>query len=136
MASSSSHRPLLPPSQGGSDDADSGNECPFHFPAIADRTTSASSAASASGANASPNYTSFNDLTKQTIELTEPYKDRGGLNPRRKRWKYGFDRVFSPQNGQDDVWAAAEPLVQSAIDGKHVAMFAYGQTGSGMCVDD
>lgn len=113
-------------------------ECPFHFPSVTDRKTSqlsneggSSGGTTATAAKSSPNYTSFNDLTKQTIELTEPYKDRGGLNPRRKKWKYGFDRVFNPVNGQADVWEAAEPLVQSCVDGFHVCMFAYGQTSSG-----
>ena len=76
-------------------------EC-FNFPSITDRKTAAAS--SSSSAKSSPNYTSFNDLTKQTIELTEPYKDRGGLTPRRKKWKYGFDAVFNPEHGQGDVW--------------------------------
>ncbi|EED87058.1 predicted protein [Thalassiosira pseudonana CCMP1335] len=71
------------------------------------------------------------DLTKQTIELTEPYKDRGGLNPRQKKYRFGFDRVYNPTNDQEDVWEGAQPLVQSAIDGFDVCMFAYGQTGSG-----
>jgi kinesin family protein C1 len=83
------------------------------------------------GVTKSPNYTSFSDLSKQTIELTEPQRDRGGLNPRRKKWKYGFDKVFNPVNDQADVWEGAEPLVQSAVDGHKVCMFAYGQTSSG-----
>jgi len=123
--SASSSRSLTNQSQGGGD-----VECPFHFPSITDRKTSSPSSLGGD-AKSSPNYTSFNDLTKQTIELTEPYKDRGGLNPRRKKWKYGFDRVFNPENGQEDVWEGAEPLVQSCVDGKHVCMFAYGQTSSG-----
>ncbi|KAL3798173.1 hypothetical protein HJC23_005734 [Cyclotella cryptica] len=96
---------------------------PFHFPAItADRS---------SNGRAPNGLTSYSDLTKQTIEITEPYRDRGGLNPRQKKWKYGFDRVYNPTNTQDDIWEGASPLVQSCIDGFHVCMFAYGQTGSG-----
>jgi hypothetical protein len=123
--SASSSRPA---SRGywGEDAAD--NECPFHFPSLTDRDSAKSN--NSSSAKSSPNYTSFNDLTKQTLELTEPYKDRGGLNPRRKKWKYGFDRVFHQGNGQDDVWEAAEPLVHSCVDGFHVCMFAYGQVRS------
>jgi kinesin family protein C1 len=71
------------------------------------------------------------DLTKNLLEVTEPFKDRGGLSDRRKQWKFGFDGVFNPNHGQDDIWEAAEPLVQSAIDGYNVTIFAYGQTGSG-----
>jgi hypothetical protein len=38
------------------------------------------------------------DLTKQVIMATEPFKDRGGIKPRRKTWKSGFDNVvFSPE---------------------------------------
>jgi len=71
------------------------------------------------------------DVTKNLIVATEPYKDRGGLSERRKKWKFGFDTVFSPEHGQEDVWEATEPLVQSAVDGYNVTIFAYGQTGSG-----
>ena len=70
-------------------------ECPFHFPSITDRKTTSllGNTGSDGGSKSSPNYTSFDDLTKQTIELTEPYKDRGGLNPRRKKWKFGECRM-------------------------------------------
>ena len=71
------------------------------------------------------------DITKNIIEVTEPYKDRGGLSDRRKHWRFGFDRVFHPEHSQQDIWEATEPLVQSAIDGYNVTIFAYGQTGSG-----
>ncbi|GMI11050.1 hypothetical protein TrVE_jg3315 [Triparma verrucosa] len=71
------------------------------------------------------------DSTKRLLEMQEPWKDRGGLNPRRKQWRFGFDSVFSPEDDQLAVWEAAEPLVQSAIDGSNVCFFAYGQTGSG-----
>lgn len=65
------------------------------------------------------------------VEVIEPSKDRGGLKERRRKWNFSFDRVFSNDHGQQDVWDAAEPLVQSVIDGFDVTMFAYGQTGSG-----
>mmetsp|Transcript_21474 Transcript_21474/g.44934 ORF Transcript_21474/g.44934 Transcript_21474/m.44934 type:complete len:1284 (+) Transcript_21474:207-4058(+) len=127
MLPSSSHRSMPSPQKNGN----MAVECPFNFPSTTDRNTTHPPSSSSHPSAASRNYTSFNDLTKQTIELTEPYKDRGGLNPRRKKWKYGFDRVFHQDHGQDDVWEGAQPLVQSCIDGFHVCMFAYGQTGSG-----
>ena len=71
------------------------------------------------------------DPTKNVLEVTEPYKDRGGLSERRKKWTFGFDHIFDPSHGQEDIWEATEPLVQSAIDGFNVTVFAYGQTGSG-----
>jgi kinesin family protein C1 len=90
---------------------------PFTFPSItADRSS-----------NNKNGHTSYSDITKQTLEIQEPYKDRGGLNPRQKKWKYGFDRVFNPNDSQVDVWEGACPLVQSCLDGFNVCMFAYGQ---------
>jgi kinesin family protein C1 len=71
------------------------------------------------------------DPTKNILEVKEPYKDRGGLTDRRKKWTFGFDHIFDPSHGQEDIWEATEPLVQSAIDGFNVTVFAYGQTGSG-----
>jgi kinesin family protein C1 len=71
------------------------------------------------------------DPTKNILEVTEPYKDRGGLSDRKKKWTFGFDHIFDPSHGQDDIWNATEPLVQSAIDGFNVCVLAYGQTGSG-----
>jgi kinesin family protein C1 len=99
---------------------DNPSEEPFRYPGIYDRGDK--KAASSHGAD---------DLTKNIIEVTEPHKDRGGLSDRRKKWRFGFDNVFSPDHGQDDVWEATEPLVQSAVDGYDVTIFAYGQTGSG-----
>jgi kinesin family member C1 len=98
-------------------------ESPFHFPGAFDRDASSKSETTSSS--------SADDLTKNLLEVTEPIKDRGGLSDRRKKWKFGFDHVFSPKQGQVDIWEATEPLVQSAIDGYNVCIFAYGQTGSG-----
>ena len=67
------------------------------------------------------------------VEVTAPYKYRGGLNDRRQQWKFGFDRVFTPTHTQNDIWDATDPLIQCAVDGYHVTLFAYGQTGSGVC---
>jgi len=97
-------------------------ENPFHFPGLYDRASPSAPELSSGSAD---------DLTKNLIEVTEPYKDRGGLKNRRKKWRFGFDHVFAPNQGQEEVWEATEPLVQSAIDGYNVCIFAYGQTGSG-----
>lgn len=75
---------------------------------------------------------SGDDLTKNLIVVTEPYKHRGGLKERRKQWRFGFDSVFSPAQGQEEIWEATEPLIQCAVDGFNVTVFAYGQTGSGV----
>jgi chromosome segregation ATPase len=123
-------RPHLPgegsysePALGGGNDSKKRSRpednCPFLFPGVYDRETKAGRSVGS------------DDATKNVIVATEPLKDRGGLSDRRKTWKFGFDNVFSPNHGQDDVWEATMPLVQSAVDGYNVTIFAYGQTGSG-----
>lgn len=44
---------------------------------------------------------------------------------------FKFDRVFSPQDDQSDVFADTAPVVVSVLDGYNVCIFAYGQTGTG-----
>uniref|UniRef100_A0A8C6PFK4 Kinesin-like protein n=3 Tax=Nothobranchius furzeri TaxID=105023 RepID=A0A8C6PFK4_NOTFU len=42
-----------------------------------------------------------------------------------------FDRVFSAEASQEDLFQDTNRLIQSVIDGYNVCIFAYGQTGSG-----
>lgn len=44
---------------------------------------------------------------------------------------FKFDRVYTPKDGQVDVFADASPMVVSVLDGYNVCIFAYGQTGTG-----
>ena len=45
---------------------------------------------------------------------------------------FAFDSVFGPEATQKDVYArAAQPVVQSFLDGYNGTVFAYGQTGTG-----
>lgn len=45
---------------------------------------------------------------------------------------YGFDHVFGPEAGSEDVHAAVgRPLVHAALAGVHATLFAFGQTGGG-----
>lgn len=45
--------------------------------------------------------------------------------------QFEFDRVFSSESTQEEVFDQVAPLVTSVLDGYDVCLFAYGQTGSG-----
>ncbi|KAL6543204.1 Kinesin-like protein KIN-14C [Orobanche hederae] len=48
-----------------------------------------------------------------------------------QKHSFTFDKVFMPDDSQEDVFIEISQLVQSALDGYKVCIFAYGQTGSG-----
>ncbi|EFO63316.1 Kinesin-14 [Giardia lamblia P15] len=58
-------------------------------------------------------------------------KSLDGMKVRRAEHSYEFDRVYSMDATQQDVWNDVSELVQSALDGFRVCIFAYGQTASG-----
>lgn len=43
------------------------------------------------------------------------------------RKKFSFDRVFTPESTQPEVFTDVQPMVVSAMDGYNVCIFAYGQ---------
>ncbi|KAF3851088.1 hypothetical protein F7725_012860 [Dissostichus mawsoni] len=45
--------------------------------------------------------------------------------------EFQFDKVFTAEASQEDLFQDTNRLIQSAIDGYNVCIFAYGQTGSG-----
>eukprot|EP01138_Halocafeteria_seosinensis_P002671 gb/GECG01002731.1/.p1 GENE.gb/GECG01002731.1/~~gb/GECG01002731.1/.p1 ORF type:complete len:758 (+),score=125.32 gb/GECG01002731.1/:1-2274(+) len=48
-----------------------------------------------------------------------------------KAWPFDFNRVFTPQNDQQDVFHEVCPVVESCLSGYRACLFAYGQTGAG-----
>lgn len=48
-----------------------------------------------------------------------------------KKNSFAFDRIFTPDSVNEDVFGEISQLVQSALDGYNVCIFCYGQTGSG-----
>jgi kinesin family protein C2/C3 len=57
-------------------------------------------------------------------------EDTQGMGKVEER-QFQYNRVFPPAFDQKQVFAEAEQLVTSVMDGYNVCMFAYGQTGSG-----
>ncbi|OTA58291.1 P-loop containing nucleoside triphosphate hydrolase protein [Hypoxylon sp. EC38] len=45
--------------------------------------------------------------------------------------KYQFERVFTPEESNADVFSEISEFVQSVVDGKNACIFCYGQSGTG-----
>ena len=60
------------------------------------------------------------------IEIVCPATSENG-----EKKKFEFDRVYSPQSTQDEVFADTDSIITSCVDGYNVCIMAYGQTGSG-----
>ena len=54
-----------------------------------------------------------------------------GKSEQTKTLPFLFDKVYNPDQTQEEVFNDISQLVQSSLDGYKVCVFAYGQTGSG-----
>ena len=73
--------------------------------------------------------------SRNNIEVAvEPLSETevGCFDGKTKTWKsFVFDKVWGPDQDQQDVFLDVEPLSLSVVDGYNCCIFAYGQTGSG-----
>ncbi|XP_047967701.1 kinesin-like protein KIN-14N [Salvia hispanica] len=73
-----------------------------------------------------------NDVKVVSFPTSMDAQGRGiDLSQNGQKHSFTFDKVFVPDNSQEDVFVEISQLVQSALDGYKVCIFAYGQTGSG-----
>ena len=65
---------------------------------------------------------------KTTVEcLSET--ELGCFDVRTNQWKsFAFDRVWGPDQSQQDIFQDVEPIALSVVDGFNACIFAYGQT--------
>ncbi|SCZ97432.1 BZ3500_MvSof-1268-A1-R1_Chr4-2g07210 [Microbotryum saponariae] len=72
-------------------------------------------------------------LNATTLQLESATSGGSASNALTKTPKstFTFDRVISPEEGQSEVFACAEPLVESFLTGLNATILAYGQTSSG-----
>ena len=72
-----------------------------------------------------------NDSDSREVEVLGPPEKSSLGKVTTKSNAFAFDRVFSPNSMNADVFGEISQLVQSALDGYNVCIFCYGQTGSG-----
>lgn len=71
------------------------------------------------------------DKTSAQIYVKGPEERNALGKTSSKIYPFEFDRVFTPQIHNEEVFDEIAQLVQSALDGYNVCIFCYGQTGSG-----
>ena len=73
------------------------------------------------------------DFSEKNITIYGPYQKSnvGKKEENRIKENYKFDKIFTPENSQENIFEEISHMVQSSLDGFNVCIFAYGQTGSG-----
>ncbi|CAG7663388.1 unnamed protein product [Allacma fusca] len=72
--------------------------------------------------------------TEKSIDIVAKCSDPYTVTvetPTKGMKEYQFDRVFMPDDSQDQIFEDTKNLIKSAFDGYNVCICAYGQTGSG-----
>ncbi|ROW15921.1 hypothetical protein VPNG_02513 [Cytospora leucostoma] len=71
------------------------------------------------------------EKTSAQIQVKGPEEKNSLGKVSTKAYPFEFDRVFTPQVHNEEIFDEISQLVQSALDGYNVCIFCYGQTGSG-----
>ncbi|GMH73896.1 hypothetical protein TL16_g06314 [Triparma laevis f. inornata] len=74
------------------------------------------------------------ELRNNEKVVVEPLSETeaGYYDKKNGEWKsFVYDKVFGPDQEQQDIFEQIEPLCLSVVDGYNACIFAYGQTGSG-----
>ncbi|QYT06185.1 Kinesin-like protein [Trichoderma simmonsii] len=71
------------------------------------------------------------DKTSAEILVAGPEEKSSLGVVQRKSYPFEFDRVFTPEVQNNEIFDEISQMVQSALDGYNVCIFCYGQTGSG-----
>jgi len=68
----------------------------------------------------------------KTVVESLSESELGCFDSRTQSWKsFAFDRVWGPDQSQQNIFQDVEPIALSVVDGFNACIFAYGQTGSG-----
>jgi len=68
----------------------------------------------------------------KTVVESLSESELGCFDSRTQAWKsFAFDRVWGPDQSQQNIFQDVEPIALSVVDGFNACIFAYGQTGSG-----